>query len=129
VFKDWLNAFGGDDSNREQRQIVDAVRAFLNSNMSRFQNMAFVCPKEELEQVRNCVGAMHPAYDEHSKAVFLVFNSQLNELAKGYSKKQIVDALEQAGMIQPPIRDGREYIPAHGQQRVTRIIAANETED
>jgi uncharacterized protein (DUF927 family) len=129
VFTDWLNAFGGDDSNREQRQIVDAVRAFLNSNMSRFQNMAFVCPKEELEQVRNCVGAMHPAYDEHSKAVFLVFNSQLNELAKGYSKKQIVDALEQAGMIQPPIRDGREYIPAHGQQRVTRIIAANETED
>ena len=129
VFSDWLTAFGGDDSSREQRQIVHAVRAFLNSNMSRFQNMAFETPKEELQRVHNCVGGVIPAYDDHSQAVFLVFNSQLKELAKGYSKKQIAGALEQAGMIQPPIKDGREYIPAHGQQRVTRIIATDETED
>jgi hypothetical protein len=108
---------------------VDAVRSFLNSNMSRFQNMALQTPMDELQRVHNCVGGVIPAYDDHSQAVFLVFNSQLKELAKGYSKKQIAGALEQAGMIQPPIKDGREYIPAHGQQRVTRIIATDETED
>lgn len=129
IFTDWLKAFGGDDSSREQRQIVDAVRSFLNSNMSRFQNMAFEAPREELQRVHNCVGGVIPAYDKHSQAVFLVFNSQLKELAKGYSKKQIAGALEQAGMIQPPINDGREYIPAHGQQRVTRIIVTDEAED
>lgn len=129
IFKDWLTAFGGDDSSREQRQIVQAVRAFLNSNMSRFQNMAFEAPKEELQRVHNCVGGVVPAYDENSQAVFLVFNSQLKELAKGYSKKQIVEALEQVGMIQPSTGDGREYIPAHGRQRVTRIISTDGMED
>ena len=129
IFSDWLTAFGGDDSSREQRQIVAAVRKFLNGNMSRFQNRGYEAPKEELARVRDCMGSVFPAYAENQETVFLVFNSQITELAKGYAKKRIIEALEQAGMIQPPTGDGREYIPAYGRQRVTRIIQGDETED
>ncbi|WP_028487698.1 DUF927 domain-containing protein [Thiothrix lacustris] len=129
IFADWLKAFGGDDSSREQRQIVAAVRRFLMGNMSRFQNMAFEVPKEELQRVHNCVGGVRPAYEDGEQAIYLVFPSQLTELAKGYSKKQILTALVDAGMVQPPIKDGREYIPAHGQQRVHRIILTDDEED
>ena len=121
IFTDWLTAFGGDDSSREQRQIVDAVRSFLNSNMSRFQNMALQTPIDELHRVHNCVGGVVPVYDDHSQAAFVVFNSQLKELAKGYSKKQILNALVQDGMVEDAGDDNREYIPGHGRQRVTRI--------
>lgn len=121
IFTDWLTGFGGDDSSREQRQIVQAVRSFLNSNMSRFQNMALQTPIDELHRVHNCVGGVIPAYDDHSQAVFVVFNSQLKELAKGYGKKQILNALVQDGMVESTDEDNREYIPGHGRQRVTRI--------
>lgn len=125
IFTDWLTAFGGDDSSREQRQIVQAVRGFLESNMARFQNMAYEVPKEELQRVKDCMGGVYPAYEVSQKAVYLVFNSQLKELARGYSKKQILGALEQAGMINTA-DDNRAYIPAHGQVRVTRITLTEE---
>lgn len=132
IFRDWLTAFGGDDSNREHRQIVQAVRKFLNGNMSRFQNMAFTVPKEELIKVHNCVGGVRPAYEDsdNKQAEYLVFPSHVAELAKGYSKSQILKALREAGMLQPPINaDGRETIPAHGQVRVHRIILTDDEED
>jgi uncharacterized protein (DUF927 family) len=104
VFTDWLNAFGGDDSNREHRQVLEAVESFLFANITRFQGTCetlYRGSKERVGFVRN-----NPGDD----GAFLVPATQLTQLADGYSREQIITALRMAGKLNEPSKDGKNAI-------------------
>lgn len=88
-FESWLDGFG--KGNRENRQILEQVRAFVDGNPARFQSDSDIKERSVIGRVgfKKWVGETQPE-------IYLLA-SQLTELAKGYSPKQIRDALYDAG--------------------------------
>jgi hypothetical protein len=100
----WVDDFGGADGKREHRQVLEAVESFMFANISRFQGTGetlYRGGKERVGFVRN-----NPGDD----GAFLVPATQLTQLAEGYSREQIINALRMAGKVNEPGKDGKNAI-------------------
>lgn len=101
----WVDGFGGADGNRETRQIIEAVEAFLFANISRFHDLK--ASENSLYTIRDRVGFVRNS--EETKE-FIIPATQLAKLAEGYSKEQIITALRTVDMINAPGKDGKAAI-------------------
>ncbi|WMP16963.1 DUF927 domain-containing protein [Thiothrix lacustris] len=105
-FELWVDGFGGADGNRETRQIIEAVEAFLFANISRFHDLS--ASDKSLYTVKDRVGFVRSGAGDNKE--YLVPSTQLAKLAEGYSKDQIITALRTVDMINAPGKDGKAAI-------------------
>lgn len=103
----WVDEFGGADGNRETYQIIEAVKAFLFSNIHRFHDLSVSA--HSVYAVKDRVGFILKKVANVGKE-YAIESGQLTELAKGYSREQIVSALRTAGMINAPGKDGKSAV-------------------
>ena len=100
-FYNWLDGFGGADGNRENRQIIEAVQAYLTRHIAKFEDLT----AETTYPVQDRAGFRRPSMADGDE--YIVPPTQLTRLADGYSKDQIIAALRTVGMINEPTTNGR----------------------
>ncbi|QLQ33937.1 MAG: DUF927 domain-containing protein [Candidatus Thiothrix singaporensis] len=114
-FRDWLAGFG--TGNREHLQILEAVRAFVERNGAKFQDMTFENPPP----IHDLVGFHRPAGSGVGRE-YIVLASQFARVCEGFGSKQVIAVLQEVGWIPRPGSDGksttRESLPGLGQKRV-----------
>lgn len=114
----WVDDFGGADGKREHRQVIDAVEAFLFSNISRFHDLAV--SDGSMYTVKDRVGFVRGGGDDGKE--YIVPSTQLTKLADGYSKEQIITALRTVDMINAPGKDGKAAIVQRIQGKTERVF-------
>lgn len=103
-FSDWLAGFG--TGNREHLQILQAVRAFIERNGAKFQNMQM----EAQHEIPDLVGFHRPASNGDGRE-YIVLASQFARVIEGYGAKQAIPVLQAAGWLNEPGSDGLAAIP------------------
>lgn len=119
-FHDWLAGFGTGD--REEARILDAVRAFVERNGDKFENMDI---SEKSDMVRDLVGFHRPTTDaEGNGREYIILASQMERLVEGFNVKQAIKVLQKRNWINPQETDGtrtysskRESLPRLGRTR------------
>ena len=89
-FNDWLAGFGG--GNREQKQILNTVRAFIERNGVKFIDLAYKSPLP----VPDLVGYYRATNDGRE---YIVLASQFPRVVEGYGVTQAAKVLHAAGWI------------------------------
>ena len=89
-FNDWLAGFGG--GNREQKQILNTVRAFIERNGVKFIDLAYESPLP----VPDLVGYYRATNDGRE---YIVLASQFPRVVEGYGVTQAAKVLHAAGWI------------------------------
>ncbi len=103
-FSDWLSEFG--IGNREEQQILDTVRDFIEGSGERFQRYENVDGDplpDQVEVIKQRVGFWKIA--EEGGRYYIILASQLKEVCKPYSVKQTIPVLQKAGWLNPPTTD------------------------
>lgn len=90
-FNDWLADFGDATGQREHTQIIESVHSFFVRDGSKFQSVSAVHP------IPDRVGWIDSGEDNGTE--YLIPPSEIGRLAKGYSKGQIINALNASGML------------------------------
>jgi uncharacterized protein (DUF927 family) len=105
-FKAWLAEFG--TGNREEKQILEAVKSFIDRNGVKFQVHTVDREGINIMDVPDRVGFKTKDSDGDGFA-YLVYNSQLERLAEGHSKTAIIAALKNANWLRLD-REGKSSI-------------------
>lgn len=105
-FKAWLAEFG--TGNREEKQILEAVKSFIDRNGIKFQVHTVDRDGINIMDVPDRVGFKTKDSDGDGFA-YLVYNSQLERLAEGHSKTAIIAALKNANWLRLD-REGKSSI-------------------
>lgn len=112
-FNDWLTNFGA--GNREERQILETVKGFIERNGAKFVDLSFTHPLPVPDQV----GYFRRNEDERE---YLILASQFERVCEGFSKKQAVEVLRKKGWLNSPDPQGKAAIsirlPNIGKTRV-----------
>ncbi|HPQ96166.1 MAG: DUF927 domain-containing protein [Thiothrix sp.] len=107
-FYDWLQDFGA--GAREERQVLDAVRACIERNTSLFQDC------KSTFQPKDMLGMTREPEDNADGKEYAVLASQLDRITEGFSKGQAIAAMKAAGWL----HDGRSAsvrIPGLGNKK------------
>ena len=121
-FEDWLSEFG--NGNRDDLRILEAVKKFLESQGSRFDNDSVFGSQG---RIANLVGfhVFGNKEDNLSSKVpqndheVWVLASQMTELAKGYAANQIKQALFDAGWVESTTSKNKRF--AGSQYRAYKV--------
>lgn len=97
-----------DGANAERGQAVEAVTAFIERHGdSRFSNADFPLEDSRAALFRERAGYYR---DTDGQRVYLFNNTGLREALKGFDFGRGMDALEQAGLMKPPGKDGKRSV-------------------
>jgi uncharacterized protein (DUF927 family) len=129
-FYAWLKNYG--TGNREHKNILDAVRAFIEGSPARFQKIypvaQFIEPGKDKTRVEEARPEARPIQNrvgfkicnDADEPELYILASNLNECATGYTITEIKEALHNAGWIDST-QAAQKKIPEEGNKRVFRI--------
>lgn len=129
-FYAWLKNYG--TGNREHKNILDAVKAFIEGSPARFQKVypasQIVEPgkhqtrieeaRAEARPIQNRIG--FKIYNDADEPELYILASNLAECASGYTANEIKEALHNAGWIDST-QAGQKKIPEEGNKRIFRV--------